>query len=58
MSQLAVEMLAFFGQMERTYAIERAAHAHAVAASKGKRIVRHSMIDPAKFAHAAHLPRQ
>ena len=36
MSQLAVEMLAFFGQMERTYAIERAAHARAVAVSKGK----------------------
>lgn len=27
MSQLAVVMLALFGQMERTYAIERAAHA-------------------------------
>ena len=29
MSQLAVVMLALFGQMERTYAVERAAHARA-----------------------------
>lgn len=34
MSQLALVMLALFGQMERTYAIERAAHARAVAGSK------------------------
>jgi DNA invertase Pin-like site-specific DNA recombinase len=31
MAQLAVVLLALFGQMERTYAIERAAHARAVA---------------------------
>jgi hypothetical protein len=30
MAQLAVVLLALFGQMERTYAMERAAHARAV----------------------------
>jgi DNA invertase Pin-like site-specific DNA recombinase len=55
MSQLAVVMLALFGQMERTYAIERAAHARAVATSKGKRIGRPSVVDPTKLAYAAHL---
>jgi DNA invertase Pin-like site-specific DNA recombinase len=33
MAQLAVVLLAVFGQMERTYTIERAAHARAVAAA-------------------------
>ena len=55
MSQLAVVMLALFGQMERTYAIERAAHARAVAISKGRRIGRPSVVDPMKLAYAAHL---
>jgi DNA invertase Pin-like site-specific DNA recombinase len=58
MSQLAVVMLALFGQMERTYAIERAAHARAVAAGKGKRIGRPSVVDPTKLAYAAHLRDQ
>lgn len=58
MSQLAVVMLALFGQMERTYAVERAAHARAVATSKGKRTGRPSVIDPAKLAYAAHLRDQ
>jgi DNA invertase Pin-like site-specific DNA recombinase len=58
MSQLAVVMLALFGQMERTYAIERAAHARAVAAAKGKRIGRPSVVDPAKLAYAVHLRDQ
>lgn len=40
MAQLAVVLLALFGQMERTYAMERAAHARAVATSKGRRIGR------------------
>jgi DNA invertase Pin-like site-specific DNA recombinase len=48
-------MLALFGQMERTYAVERAAHARTVAAVKGKRIGRSSEVDPAKLASAAHL---
>jgi DNA invertase Pin-like site-specific DNA recombinase len=44
--------------MERTYAIERAAHARTVAVAKGKRIGRPSVIDPAKLAYAAHLRDQ
>lgn len=58
MSQLAVVMLALFGQMERTYAIERAAHARAVATSKGKRVGRPSVVDPTKLAYAEHLRNQ
>jgi DNA invertase Pin-like site-specific DNA recombinase len=55
MSQLAVVMLALFGQMERTYAIERAAHARAVATSQGRRVGRPSVVDPTKLAYAEHL---
>jgi DNA invertase Pin-like site-specific DNA recombinase len=55
MSQLAVVMLALFGQMERTYAIERAAHARAVATAKGRRIGRPSVVEPSKLAYAEHL---
>ncbi|WP_026818250.1 recombinase family protein [Arthrobacter castelli] len=55
MAQLALVMLALFGQMERTYAIERAAHARAVATSQGKKVGRPSVIDPAKLAYAEHL---
>lgn len=55
MSQLAVVMLALFGQMERTYAIERAAHARAVATAKGRRVGRPSVVDPTKLAYAEHL---
>jgi DNA invertase Pin-like site-specific DNA recombinase len=45
MAQLAVVLLALFGQMERTYTLERAAHARAVATAKGRRIGRPSVID-------------
>lgn len=38
MAQLAVIILALFAQMERTYALERAAHAGAVATAKGRRV--------------------
>lgn len=55
MAQLAVVLLALFGQMERTYAMERAAHARAVATAKGRRIGRPVLIDPAKLSYAAHL---
>ncbi|WP_253905254.1 recombinase family protein [Arthrobacter sp. H14] len=55
MAQLALVMLALFGQMERTYAIERAAHARSVATSEGKRVGRPSVVDPSKLAYAAHL---
>ena len=55
MAQLAVVLLALFGQMERTYTLERAAHARAVATAKGRRIGRPSVVEPHKLAHAAHL---
>ena len=55
MSQLAVVMLALFGQMERTYAVERAAHARAVAAAAGKRTGRPSVVDPDTLEHAVLL---
>lgn len=55
MSQLAVVLLALFGQMERTYTIERAAHARAVATAKGRRVGRPSVVDPSKLDYATHL---
>ncbi|TDS82358.1 helix-turn-helix domain-containing protein [Nesterenkonia aurantiaca] len=55
MAQLAVVLLALFGQMERTYTVERAAHARAVATAKGRRVGRPSVVDPDKLAYAAHL---
>lgn len=55
MAQLAVVMLALFAQMERTYAMERAAHARAVATAKGRRIGRPVLVDASKLAWAAHL---
>ena len=55
MAQLAVVLLALFAQMERTYAMERAAHARAVATAKGRRTGRPVLVDPDKLAYAAHL---
>ncbi|MBO0596278.1 recombinase family protein [Nesterenkonia sp. E16_7] len=55
MAQLAVVLLALFGQMERTYTVERAAHARAVATAKGRRVGRPSVVDPDKLAYAIHL---
>ena len=55
MGQLAVVLLALFAQMERTYTVERAAHARAVATAKGRRVGRPSVVDPDKLAYAAHL---
>ncbi|MGE4427487.1 MAG: recombinase family protein [Solirubrobacteraceae bacterium] len=55
MAQLAVVLLALFGQMERTYTMERAAHARAVATAKGRRIGRPVVVDPDKLSWAAHL---
>jgi len=40
MGQLAVVVLALIAQMERTYTVERAAHARAVATAKGRHIGR------------------
>jgi len=55
MAQLAVVLLALFGQMERIYILERAAHARAVATAKGRRIGRPVLVEPDKLAYAAHL---
>ncbi|KAA9392947.1 recombinase family protein [Kocuria coralli] len=55
MAQLAVVLLALFGQMERTYTLERAAHARSVATAKGRRIGRPSVVDADKLAYAVHL---
>ena len=41
--------------MERTYTMERAAHARAVATAKGRRIGRPVLVDASKLAHAAYL---
>jgi DNA invertase Pin-like site-specific DNA recombinase len=48
-------MLALFGQMERTYAAERATHALAVATANGRRTGRPSMVDADTLEHAALL---
>ena len=55
MAQLAVVLLALFGQMRRTYMLERAAHARSVATAKGRRIGRPSVVDADKLAYAVHL---
>ncbi|QRI79257.1 MULTISPECIES: recombinase family protein [Rhodococcus] len=55
MAQLAVVLLALFGQMERTYSLERAAHARAVATAKGRRIGRPSVVSEAQLAYATAL---
>jgi hypothetical protein len=46
---------ALFGQMERTYTMERAAHARAVATAKGRRVGRPVLVDPGKLKWAARL---
>ena len=58
MAQLAVVLLALFGQMERTYTVERAAHARAVATAKGRRVGRPVLVDAAKLEWAEHLRDQ
>ena len=55
MAQLAVVLLALFAQMERTYTLERAAHARAVATAKGRRVGRPVVVDKAKLEWAEHL---
>jgi len=49
MAQLAVVLLALSRQMERTYTLEWAAHARAVATAKGRRVGRPVTVDPAKL---------
>ena len=58
MAQLAVVLLALFAQMERTYTMERAAHARAVATAKGRRVGRPVLVDAAKLEWAEHLRDQ
>jgi DNA invertase Pin-like site-specific DNA recombinase len=58
MAQLAVVLLALFAQMERTHTVERAAHARAGAAAKGRRVGRPVLVDAAKLEWAAHLHDQ
>jgi len=58
MAQLAVVLLALFAQMERSYAIERAAHARAVAAAKGRQVGRPVTVEKAKLEWAEHLREQ
>jgi DNA invertase Pin-like site-specific DNA recombinase len=55
MAQLAVVLLALFAQMERTYALERAAHARSVAVAKGRPVGRPSVVDADRLAYATHL---
>jgi len=55
MAPLAVVLLALFGQMERTYTLERAAHARAVATAKGRRVGRPVTVDRAQLDYAARL---
>ena len=50
MAQLAVVLLALFAQMERTYTMERAAHARAVATAKGRRVGRPVLVDPGSWS--------
>ncbi|QKT12164.1 recombinase family protein [Rhodococcus sp. W8901] len=53
--QLAVVLLALFAQMERTYTLERAAHARDVATAKGRRTGRPSVVTESQLAHAIQL---
>lgn len=55
MAQLAVVLLALFAQMERTYTLERAAHARQVATAKGRRTGRPSVVTESQIAHAIQL---
>jgi DNA invertase Pin-like site-specific DNA recombinase len=48
-------LLALFGQMERTYSLDRAAHARAVATAKGRRVGWPTIVDPDKLGYAVHL---
>lgn len=55
MAQLAVVLLALFGQMERTYMLERVAHARAVATAKGRRIGRPTVVNLNQIDYARRL---
>lgn len=53
MAELAVALLALFAHMERVFMAERAAHARAVAAAKGKQPGRPRKLDPNQLAAAS-----
>ncbi len=55
MAQLAVVLLALFAQMERTYMLERAAHARAVAIAKGRQVGRPSVVSAHQLQYAERL---
>jgi len=55
MAKLAVVLLALFGQMERTYILERAAHARSVALAHGRRTGRPRVVTDDQLDYAAHL---
>ena len=55
MAQLAVVLLAMFAQMERTYMLERVAHARSVAVAKGRQVGRPTVVSPDKLDYARHL---
>ncbi|SEB78779.1 recombinase family protein [Rhodococcus koreensis] len=55
MGQLAMVLLALFGQMERAYAVERDAHARSVATEKGRRTGRPSVVTDAHPACTTQL---
>jgi DNA invertase Pin-like site-specific DNA recombinase len=57
MVQLTVVLLALFAQMERTYTLERAAHARAVATAKGRRAGPPSVVTESQLVHAVQLRR-
>ena len=52
MAQLAVVMLALFAQMERTYMLERVAHARSVAVAHGRQVGRPVTVEAAKLDYA------
>ena len=55
MAQLAVVMLALFAQMERTYMLERVAHARSVAVAHGRQVGRPVTVDAGKLDYARRL---
>ena len=48
-------LLALFAQMERTYTLERAAHARSVAEAKGRRVGCPVTVDPGMLDYAVRL---
>lgn len=57
MAQLAMVLLGWLGQMERTYFLERAAHARVVATAEGRRRGRLSVVGrlSRRFAYLIRL---